>query len=100
MDVEEDHAVTFPQIRTIEATKRPADFVQHPGRNVTWNDRIRDAAQPTMPKVNVGAAHFGPGGTKQRASGRHVRALELSDFNRPPRSRHDGGEDAIAHVVR
>ena len=56
--------------------------------------------EPSVPQVDVGAAHFGTRGAQQRGSRAVDRTGKLAHLDRLPRRGHHGGEDAITHAVR
>ena len=98
--VEEHGAVAFAQERTVDPAQRPANALEDASRDVTGDDRVRHARQPSVPQMDVGAAHLRTDRPQQRAAWRQVGTLELADLDGLPRCGHHGGEDAGAHVVR
>jgi hypothetical protein len=98
MHVEERDAIAFAQIRSVEAAQRAANHVESSGCHMSRDDRVRHPGEPAVPEVHVGAADLRSDGAQQRCSGREIRPIERSNLNRPPRTGHHGGEDAVTHV--
>ena len=95
--VEEHRAVPFAERRAVHALQRPADRREHACRDVPGNDRIRNAGQPPVPQVHVGAAHFSPLGLQQGTGSREIGPRELANFNRLARRGHHRRQDAVIH---
>lgn len=100
MHVKEDGAIAFAKLGAINAAERTVNRFQNAGRYMPWNDWIRNTRQAAVPQVHVGATHFRTYGTEQRGAVWHVGAVELAYLNRPPRTGHDSGKDAVTHGVR
>lgn len=97
MHVEERHAVTFVQRRTVEATQRTSHRLQHAGRDVAWNDGIRHAAQAAVPQVDIRTADLGSFGPQQGRSRFQIRCGEFTDVDGGMRRRHDGRQNTVTH---
>src|SRR5687767_3836683 len=97
MHVEERHAFPFAQRRTIQPLQRTAHGVERTSRHVAGNDGIGNAAQPSVPEVDVGAADLRALGAQQRGARRQLGSGELADLERLPRGHHHGGQDALIH---
>jgi hypothetical protein len=82
VDVEKDEAIAFRDARAVDAAHVAANLSGHADRHVTRNDRIRHAAQPPVPHVNVGAAHFGEERAEQDGPRLQRRLGELTQLDR------------------
>src|SRR4030095_2989421 len=52
MDIEEDDAIALPKLGTVNATKRTTHLLEHAGRDVIRNDRIRHSGEAAVPQVD------------------------------------------------
>lgn len=95
--IEERHPIPFFERGSIQATQRPTDSLQPAGRYMAGDDRVRHAAQTSVPEVHVGATHLRAFGSQQGGTGFKVRDGEFSNFDRGVRRRHDGREDTVTH---
>ena len=98
MHVEKDHAIPFVDRRAVDAGERSARRVDHAGRDVSWNDRIRHAGEPAVPEMHVGAADFGTFRAKERGANREIRTGEMAELDRRAWRGHHRGEN-IGHAV-
>ena len=62
--------------------QRAADRLERAGRDVPGNDRIRHAGEPSVPEVDVGAAHLRARRAQQRGAGRQIGPRELAELDR------------------
>ena len=97
MHIEESDAVPVFEHRAVEAAKGAPRGLEHAGRHMSRNDRVGYAAQPAVPQVNIGAAHFRALGAEQCRAGFQVGERKLAELNRLAGRRHDGRENAVTH---
>lgn len=99
MHIKKRQAVTFPQRTTFDVIEGATRLVQCARGHMPGNDGIRHAREPTVPQVDVGAAHLGPGRAQQRTAHRQIGFGEFANFDQHIRRRHDGSKHGLWHPV-
>ena len=93
VDVIERHDISGTELGTEGVAIRTSGF-EHPAHaHMTGYDGIRDACQPSVVEVHVGAAHLAGDGFQQHPAILENRLIDVPDFQWGVWLRHNGGPD-------
>jgi hypothetical protein len=90
MNVEERDTIPLSEGTSGRVVQASANAIEHAGRHMARNDRIRHTAQASVPEVHVRTADLGEGGPQHGRTRRQIRLGEFPDFDGLERRRHDG----------